>query len=164
MPAGSGSRDDSPRAAAGGGRRQHRVATRGVAGRAPADHRHAVADRRAGPEDAGLRHRGLHRAQPGSRTAQHRPARRVRLAHRRGRPGVRGRPGITGHPRRATPVRELGRAARLLGQGELRTRITVHGSDELAEVAHTFNNTAAELERHVKQLREMEADARRFVA
>ncbi|MER6009061.1 HAMP domain-containing protein, partial [Nonomuraea angiospora] len=62
------------------------------------------------------------------------------------------------------PVRELGRAARLLGQGELRTRITVHGSDELAEVAHTFNNTAAELERHVKQLREMEADARRFVA
>ncbi|MGV9387473.1 ATP-binding protein [Nonomuraea sp. NPDC003707] len=62
------------------------------------------------------------------------------------------------------PVRELGHAARLLGQGELRTRITVHGSDELAEVAHTFNNTAAELERHVKQLREMEADARRFVA
>ncbi|MEV8632913.1 HAMP domain-containing sensor histidine kinase [Streptosporangium sp. NPDC051023] len=62
------------------------------------------------------------------------------------------------------PVRELGRAARLLGEGELRTRIVVRGSDELAEVAHTFNNTAAELERHVTQLREMEADARRFVA
>ncbi|MFC5835956.1 ATP-binding protein, partial [Nonomuraea insulae] len=62
------------------------------------------------------------------------------------------------------PVRELGRAARLLGQGDLRTRITVSGSDELAQVAHTFNNTAAELERHVKQLRDMEADARRFVA
>jgi two-component system sensor histidine kinase MtrB len=62
------------------------------------------------------------------------------------------------------PVRELGRAARLLGEGELRTRIAVHGSDELADVARTFNNTAAELERHVKQLREMEADARRFVA
>jgi len=62
------------------------------------------------------------------------------------------------------PVRELGRAARLLGEGELRTRIAVRGSDELAEVARTFNNTAAELERHVKQLREMEADARRFVA
>ncbi|MEU6412720.1 HAMP domain-containing sensor histidine kinase [Microbispora sp. NPDC046933] len=62
------------------------------------------------------------------------------------------------------PVRELGRAARLLGQGELRTRIAVRGSDELAEVARTFNDTAAELERHVKQLREMEADARRFVA
>ncbi|MEV4020411.1 HAMP domain-containing sensor histidine kinase [Nonomuraea angiospora] len=62
------------------------------------------------------------------------------------------------------PVRELGRAARLLGEGEMRTRITVRGSDELADVARTFNNTAAELERHVKQLREMEADARRFVA
>lgn len=62
------------------------------------------------------------------------------------------------------PAYELGRAARLLGQGELRTRIAVRGSDELADVAHTFNATAAELERHVKQLREMEADARRFVA
>ncbi|GII05836.1 sensor histidine kinase [Planobispora takensis] len=62
------------------------------------------------------------------------------------------------------PVRELGRAARLLGEGELRTRIEVRGSDELAEVARTFNDTAAELERHVRQLREMEADARRFVA
>ncbi|WP_222871899.1 sensor histidine kinase [Nonomuraea sp. PA05] len=62
------------------------------------------------------------------------------------------------------PVRELGRAARLLGQGELRARIEVRGSDELADVAHTFNDTAAELERHVEQLRGMEADARRFVA
>ncbi|RCG26850.1 sensor histidine kinase [Sphaerisporangium album] len=62
------------------------------------------------------------------------------------------------------PVRELGRAARLLGEGEMRTRIAVRGSDELADVARTFNNTAAELERLVKQLREMEADARRFVA
>jgi signal transduction histidine kinase len=62
------------------------------------------------------------------------------------------------------PVRELGRAARLLGDGELRTRIAVRGSDELADVARTFNNTAAELERHVEQLRGMEADARRFVA
>ncbi|GAA1661546.1 ATP-binding protein [Nonomuraea maheshkhaliensis] len=62
------------------------------------------------------------------------------------------------------PVRELGRAARLLGEGELRTRIAVRGSDELADVARTFNHTAAELERHVAQLREMEADARRFVA
>ncbi|WP_220449397.1 sensor histidine kinase [Nonomuraea longispora] len=62
------------------------------------------------------------------------------------------------------PVRELGRAARLLGEGELRVRIEMRGSDELADVARTFNNTAAELERHVMQLREMEADARRFVA
>ncbi|MGW0061970.1 ATP-binding protein [Streptosporangium sandarakinum] len=62
------------------------------------------------------------------------------------------------------PVRELGRAARLLGEGELRARVAVRGSDELAEVARTFNDTATELERHVRQLREMEAEARRFVA
>jgi two-component system sensor histidine kinase MtrB len=62
------------------------------------------------------------------------------------------------------PVRELGQAAHRLGQGDLSTRIAVRGSDELADVARTFNNTAAELERHVDQLRGMEADARRFVA
>lgn len=62
------------------------------------------------------------------------------------------------------PARELGHAARQLGAGDLRTRIAVHGSDELAGVARTFNDTAAELERHVEQLRAMEADARRFVA
>lgn len=62
------------------------------------------------------------------------------------------------------PVRELGRAAHRLGQGDLSTRIAVRGSDELADVARTFNTTAAELERHVDQLRGMEADARRFVA
>ncbi|WP_433871301.1 ATP-binding protein [Saccharopolyspora sp. CA-218241] len=62
------------------------------------------------------------------------------------------------------PARELGRAAQRLGEGHLRTRIQVRGSDELAEVARTFNTTAAELERHVDQLRAMEADARRFAA
>jgi two-component system sensor histidine kinase MtrB len=62
------------------------------------------------------------------------------------------------------PVRELGQAAHRLGKGDLSTRIAVRGSDELADVARTFNNTAAELERQVDQLRRMEADARRFVA
>ena len=62
------------------------------------------------------------------------------------------------------PVRELGRAARLLGEGELRTRVAVRGSDELADLARTFNSTAGRLERQVEQLRAMEADARRFVA
>ncbi|PXY17928.1 sensor histidine kinase [Prauserella flavalba] len=62
------------------------------------------------------------------------------------------------------PVRELGDAARRLGEGDLSTRIAVRGSDELAEVGHTFNDTAAQLQRHVERLRAMEADARRFVA
>ncbi|WP_410579818.1 ATP-binding protein [Amycolatopsis sp. lyj-108] len=62
------------------------------------------------------------------------------------------------------PVRELGDAAQRLGAGDLRARISVRGSDELAGVARTFNETAESLERHVGELRRMEADARRFVA
>ncbi|MFI7604374.1 ATP-binding protein [Micromonospora sp. NPDC049366] len=62
------------------------------------------------------------------------------------------------------PVRELGRAAHRLGEGDLSTRLTVRGSDELTEVARTFNHTAELLERQVGELRRMEADARRFVA
>ncbi|MET8123377.1 HAMP domain-containing sensor histidine kinase [Micromonospora sp. NPDC005189] len=62
------------------------------------------------------------------------------------------------------PVRELGRAARRLGEGDLSTRLTVRGADELADVARTFNDTAGTLERQVGELRRMESDARRFVA
>ncbi|MGW7533492.1 ATP-binding protein [Amycolatopsis sp. NPDC054798] len=62
------------------------------------------------------------------------------------------------------PVGELQRAARRLGAGDLDARIAVRGSDELASVAETFNSTAASLQRHVSELRRMEADARRFVA
>jgi two-component system sensor histidine kinase MtrB len=62
------------------------------------------------------------------------------------------------------PVYELDAAAHRLGEGDLRTRIEVRGSDELARVAGTFNNTAEELERLVGELRRLEADARRFVA
>ncbi|MGK5739195.1 ATP-binding protein [Micromonospora sp. URMC 103] len=62
------------------------------------------------------------------------------------------------------PVRELGRAAQRLGQGDLTTRLAVRGTDELADVARTFNDTAQTLERQVGELRRMESDARRFVA
>ncbi|MEV7553228.1 ATP-binding protein [Amycolatopsis sp. NPDC089917] len=62
------------------------------------------------------------------------------------------------------PVRDLGDAARRLGAGDLRARINVRGTDELAGVARTFNETAEALERHVEELKRMEADARRFVA
>jgi two-component system sensor histidine kinase MtrB len=62
------------------------------------------------------------------------------------------------------PVRQLGLTARRLGQGDLSARLTVRGNDEMAELAHTFNNTAAALEHYVGELRRMESDARRFVA
>ncbi|MFJ7215609.1 ATP-binding protein [Amycolatopsis sp. NPDC098790] len=62
------------------------------------------------------------------------------------------------------PVRALNTAADQLGRGRLDVRLRVKGSDELAQLVTTFNNTAAELERTVGTLRAMEADARRFVA
>ncbi|HEV2780808.1 MAG TPA: ATP-binding protein [Actinophytocola sp.] len=62
------------------------------------------------------------------------------------------------------PVRELRRATNRLGEGDLTARAQIRGTDELADVARTFNNTAETLERHVGDLRRMEAEARRFVA
>ncbi|GAA3523870.1 HAMP domain-containing sensor histidine kinase [Amycolatopsis ultiminotia] len=62
------------------------------------------------------------------------------------------------------PVQELQRAAHRLGDGDLDARLAVRGGDELAAVAGTFNSTAESLQRHVGELRRMEADARRFVA
>ena len=62
------------------------------------------------------------------------------------------------------PVRRLGITARQLGEGDLSARLVVRGNDEMAELARTFNNTAAALEHYVGQLRRMESDARRFVA
>ncbi|HEX6340348.1 HAMP domain-containing sensor histidine kinase [Umezawaea sp.] len=62
------------------------------------------------------------------------------------------------------PVRELGDAARRMGSGDLKSRLDVRGSDELAGLAVTFNHTADALDQRVDELRRMEADARRFVA
>ena len=62
------------------------------------------------------------------------------------------------------PLRRLGRAARLLGTGGLGTRIKVRGRGELAELARTFNESAASLEHSVGELRRMEERSRRFVA
>jgi two-component system sensor histidine kinase MtrB len=62
------------------------------------------------------------------------------------------------------PVRELRRATNRLGEGDLTARAEVRGTDELADVARAFNNTAETLERHVGDLRRMESEARRFVA
>ncbi len=62
------------------------------------------------------------------------------------------------------PVRELRHAARSMGRGRLDTRIHAKGSDELADLARTFNESAAELERSVAELRDAEARARRFAS
>jgi two-component system sensor histidine kinase MtrB len=62
------------------------------------------------------------------------------------------------------PVRELRQAAQSMGSGRLDTRITVRGSDELADLARTFNDSAGKLEDSVSELREAEARARRFAS
>ncbi|WP_411104389.1 ATP-binding protein [Streptomyces sp. cmx-4-9] len=62
------------------------------------------------------------------------------------------------------PVRDMRRAAERLGRGRLDTRIEVRGSDELAGLARTFNETAGALEQSVSELRDAEARARRFAA
>nr|WP_246151169.1 HAMP domain-containing sensor histidine kinase [Streptomyces qinzhouensis] len=62
------------------------------------------------------------------------------------------------------PVRELRRAALSMGSGKLDTRIAVRGRDELSDLARTFNETAAGLERSVTELREAEERARRFAS
>ncbi|MFI6418174.1 ATP-binding protein [Streptomyces sp. NPDC050842] len=62
------------------------------------------------------------------------------------------------------PVRELRIAAHNMGRGRLDTRIHAKGSDELSDLARTFNESAAELERSVAELRSAEARARRFAS
>ncbi|MFB9521651.1 MULTISPECIES: HAMP domain-containing sensor histidine kinase [Streptomyces] len=62
------------------------------------------------------------------------------------------------------PVRELHRGALGMGSGKLDTRIEVRGRDELADLAHTFNESAANLEHSVRELRRAEARARRFAS
>ncbi|MFD3456019.1 sensor histidine kinase [Streptomyces sp. NPDC058691] len=62
------------------------------------------------------------------------------------------------------PVRALRRATRRMAEGHLDVRLAVNGSDELADLSQSFNDTAAALERSVTELRRMEAQARRFAA
>ncbi|MEU4096776.1 HAMP domain-containing sensor histidine kinase [Streptomyces sp. NPDC026673] len=62
------------------------------------------------------------------------------------------------------PVRALRRATRRMAQGHLDVRLDLNGSDELADLSRSFNDTAAALEKSVAELRRLEAQARRFVA
>ncbi len=62
------------------------------------------------------------------------------------------------------PIRRLGMAARRRGPGVLDVRLEVNGSDELADVSRTFNETARALALSMEELRAMDAASRRFVA
>ncbi|WP_405434618.1 ATP-binding protein [Streptomyces anulatus] len=62
------------------------------------------------------------------------------------------------------PVRELRHAAHSMGGGRLDTRITVRGRDEMADLARTFNSSAARLEHSVQELRDAGTRARRFAS
>ncbi|MFJ2267856.1 ATP-binding protein [Streptomyces sp. NPDC087849] len=62
------------------------------------------------------------------------------------------------------PVRDLRRAAAGIGRGELDTRIEARGSDELAELARTFNESSTKLQESVEELRRAEVRARRFAS
>ncbi|MFE9255176.1 sensor histidine kinase [Streptomyces sp. NPDC006879] len=62
------------------------------------------------------------------------------------------------------PVQRLGDAARRLGEGELDTRLDVSGTDELADLSHTFNKAAEALEKKVADMSAREESSRRFVA
>jgi len=62
------------------------------------------------------------------------------------------------------PVRELRRAAHSMGGGQLDTRIAVRGRGEMADLAGTFNESAARLEHSVQELRDAGTRARRFAS
>lgn len=62
------------------------------------------------------------------------------------------------------PIRTAAAAARWLGAGALHTRLPVHGHDELAELASSFNTMAGRLGESIDQLRRKDAQQRRFVA
>ncbi|GAA1955049.1 sensor histidine kinase [Kitasatospora viridis] len=62
------------------------------------------------------------------------------------------------------PVRQLAEAAKRLGEGKLDTRLEVSGTDELSDLARTFNSTAEALSEQVEGLSAREAQSRRFVA
>ncbi len=52
----------------------------------------------------------------------------------------------------SAPITRIARAAQRLGQGKLNVRVPVAGSQEIRELAETFNKMAAELQ-HAEQLR-----------
>ncbi|WP_449768907.1 MtrAB system histidine kinase MtrB [Isoptericola aurantiacus] len=63
------------------------------------------------------------------------------------------------------PVRRAATAAARLGEGHLDVRIPgARGEDEMATLARTFNETAANLEEQIARMEELSAAQRRFVS
>jgi two-component system, OmpR family, sensor histidine kinase MtrB len=60
------------------------------------------------------------------------------------------------------PLRQLASAAGRLAQGDLRIRLRATGSDEMADLVHTFNEMATSLQAKVAELSRMHALSQRF--
>ena len=62
------------------------------------------------------------------------------------------------------PVRLAARTAEQLAAGRLEVRLAVHGEDELARLAATFNGMAEALQRQIRQLEDLSRLQQRFVS
>jgi two-component system sensor histidine kinase MtrB len=63
-----------------------------------------------------------------------------------------------------TPVRVAARTAERLSAGLLEERMVVHGEDELARLAHSFNQMAGNLQRQIVQLENLSRMQQRFTS
>lgn len=63
-----------------------------------------------------------------------------------------------------TPIHEAARTAREFSAGRLEARMRVRGQDDLAQLAVSFNEMAATLQRHISALEDMSSVQQRFVA
>ncbi|GAB3439629.1 sensor histidine kinase [Actinophytocola sediminis] len=72
--------------------------------------------------------------------------------------------GVLAARRIQRPVRTAAAAARDLGAGALDTRLLVHGRDELADLAGSFNTMAQRLSESIAQLRAKDQQQQRFIA
>lgn len=63
-----------------------------------------------------------------------------------------------------SPVRMARRVAERLAAGQLQERLRVHGEDDLARLATSFNQMASNLQRQIRQLEELSRVQRRFVS
>jgi two-component system sensor histidine kinase MtrB len=63
-----------------------------------------------------------------------------------------------------TPIRLARQVAERLAAGQLQERLRVHGEDDLARLAISFNQMASNLQRQIRQLEELSRVQRRFTA